>query len=80
VVEVALNDLVQRDKRLVGSLYGSSNTTVQIPRLLELHAAGRLPLDRLLGQRFDLAHINEAYSGLAEGALGRAVITMDGSA
>jgi S-(hydroxymethyl)glutathione dehydrogenase/alcohol dehydrogenase len=80
VVEVALNDLVQRDKRLVGSLYGSSNTTVQIPRLLELHAAGRLPLDRLLGQRFDLEHINEAYSGLAARALGRAVITMDGSA
>jgi S-(hydroxymethyl)glutathione dehydrogenase/alcohol dehydrogenase len=80
VVDVALNDLVQRDKRLVGSLYGSSNTIVQIPRLLGLYAAGRLPLDKLLGQRYDLEHINEAYSALSQGALGRAVITMDGPA
>ena len=74
-VSVPLNDLVQRDKRLVGSLYGSANTITQIPMLLELHAAGRLPLDKLLGQTYTLDQVNEAYEALGNGSVGRAVIT-----
>lgn len=73
-VPVLLNDLVQREKRLVGSLYGSANTLTQIPRLLELHAAGRLPLDRLLGSTYPLDRVNEAYAALAGGSVGRSVI------
>lgn len=74
VVQVRLNELVQREKRLVGSLYGSANTVIQIPRLLELYAAGRLPLDRLLGASYSLDGVNNAYAALADGALGRSVI------
>jgi Zn-dependent alcohol dehydrogenase len=73
-VAIPLNDLVQRDKRLIGSLYGSSNTLTQVPRLLELYATGRLPLDKLLGRSYALDEINEAYRDLVGGAVGRAVI------
>jgi Zn-dependent alcohol dehydrogenase len=73
-VAIPLNDLVQREKRLIGSLYGSSNTLSQVPRLLELYAAGRLDLDALLGRTYPLEQINEAYDALTAGAVGRAVI------
>lgn len=73
-VQIPLNDLVQREKRLVGSLYGSANTPVQVPRLLELYAAGRLDLDPLLGSTYPLERINEAYDALVAGAVGRAVV------
>ena len=38
---VPINDLVQRQKRLVGSLYGSANPQTDLPRLFELYLSGR---------------------------------------
>jgi Zn-dependent alcohol dehydrogenase len=69
-----INHLVQGDRGVRGSLYGSSNIPVDIPRILDLYEAGRLPLDRLLGETYPLAHVNQAYEDLAAGALGRALI------
>ena len=46
-VELPINELVQRQKRVVGSLYGSANPLVDLPRLFRLYLAGRLPLDEL---------------------------------
>ncbi len=69
-----INELVQRDLRVVGSLYGSSNTVVQIPRLLELHAAGRLDLSRIPGPEYRLDEINEAYARLPSQSVGRGLI------
>ncbi|MGW5611056.1 zinc-binding dehydrogenase [Streptomyces sp. NPDC003753] len=77
-VPVPVNPLVQQEKRLVGSLYGSANTPVDIPKLLDLFKAGRLPLDRLLGEQYELSAINEAYAALSQGATGRAVIVPSG--
>ncbi|RKS77472.1 S-(hydroxymethyl)glutathione dehydrogenase/alcohol dehydrogenase [Motilibacter peucedani] len=73
-VPVPVNELVQQQKRLVGSLYGSANPPVDLPRLLELYAAGRLPLDLLLGASYPLERVAEAYDALASGAVGRAVV------
>jgi len=74
VVEVPVNELVQQQKRLVGSLYGSANPPVDLPRLLALHRAGRLPLDDLLGATYSLEAVGEAYDALRAGAVGRAVV------
>ena len=71
---VPLNVLVQREKRVVGSLYGSANPLVDLPRLFELYLAGRLPLDRLVGRTYPLDHINTAFADLIGGAVGRGVI------
>jgi len=78
--DVAINPLVQQEKRIIGSLYGSSNMPIEIPEILRLHKAGKLPLDRLIGSRSELPQINEAYREMTQGAIGRAVITIDASA
>jgi Zn-dependent alcohol dehydrogenase len=72
--DVPLNVLVQREKRVIGSLYGSANPPIDLPRLFELYLAGRLPLDALIGRRYPLEQINEAFADLANGAVGRGVV------
>jgi Zn-dependent alcohol dehydrogenase len=74
---VPINDLVQRQKRLVGSLYGSTNPQLDLPRLFDLYLSGRLPLDELVGRRFPLAAVNEAYAALEHDAVGRSVVLID---
>ena len=73
-VPLPINELVQRDLRVIGSLYGSANTVVQIPRLLELHQAGRLDLSRIPGPEYRLEEINEAYARLPSQSVGRGLI------
>jgi Zn-dependent alcohol dehydrogenase len=72
--EVPINALVQQEKRIIGSLYGSSNTLVQLPKILDLYMAGRLPLEKLVGEQYPLSQINEAYDALQSGAPGRSII------
>ncbi|HEU5158208.1 MAG TPA: Zn-dependent alcohol dehydrogenase [Streptosporangiaceae bacterium] len=74
--DVPLNVLVQQEKRVIGSLYGSANPLIDLPRLFELYLAGRLPLDALIGRRYPLDRINEAFADLAEGAPGRGVVIL----
>jgi Zn-dependent alcohol dehydrogenase len=71
---VPLNALVQQQKQLVGSLYGSSNPAVDLPRLLDLYRTGQLPLDQLVGETYPLEGLEKAYDGLRGGAVGRAII------
>jgi Zn-dependent alcohol dehydrogenase len=73
---VPVNALVQQERRVLGSLYGSSNPVVQLPQILNLYQEGRLPLDRLVGRRFALDEVNEAYASLTSGATGRAIIVL----
>jgi Zn-dependent alcohol dehydrogenase len=73
-VPVPINDLVQRQKRIVGSLYGSSNPRIDLPRIFALYLAGRLPLGELIGGRRPLAEVNEAYAELRTGGLGRTIL------
>jgi Zn-dependent alcohol dehydrogenase len=73
-VAVPINDLVQRQKRVVGSLYGSSNPRVDLPRIFALYLAGRLPLDELIGDRRPLTEVNEAYADLRAGGVGRTIL------
>jgi Zn-dependent alcohol dehydrogenase len=76
-VPLPINELVQKDLRVIGSLYGSANTVRQIPRLLDLYQAGRLPLDRLLGTEYRLDDINTAFARLPAESVGRSVIVFD---
>jgi Zn-dependent alcohol dehydrogenase len=71
---IPINELVQQQKRLIGSLYGSANPPVDLPRILGLYLAGRLPLDVLLGERYALDGVDDAYDALRAGATGRAVV------
>ncbi len=73
-VSLPVNELVQRQKRVVGSLYGSSNPRIDLPRIFALYLAGRLPLDELIGTRRPLAEVNEAYAELRTGGVGRSIL------
>lgn len=65
---VPINPLVQQQRTIIGSLYGSANPFLDLPRIFTLYADGRLPLDQLIGQRMQLEQVNEAYQGLVGGA------------
>ena len=73
-VAIPINDLVQRQKRVVGSLYGSSNPRVDLPKIFALYLSGRLPLDELIGDRRPLAEVNQAYADLRSGGVGRTIL------
>lgn len=77
---VPINLLVQRERRVVGSLYGSSNPPVQLPQILELYRSGKLPLERLVGEAYALDEVNEAYQDLGRSAVGRSIIDVAASA
>jgi Zn-dependent alcohol dehydrogenase len=55
------------EKKILGSLLGSSNSQREIPRLLSLWRAGRLDLDAMVTARRPLAEINEAVDDLKAG-------------
>ncbi len=57
-----------------GSFYGSCNPQRDIPRLLNLYAAGKLKLGELITRTYRLEQINEAYADLVSGVLARGVI------
>src|SRR5439155_306007 len=75
VVSVNATDLVFQEKTLKGSFYGSTRPHADMPRLIELYMAGRLPLDRLLTRRYPLDQINEAYRAMLAGEVARSVVT-----
>jgi Zn-dependent alcohol dehydrogenase len=77
-VEIDLDLLWRGERRLLTSIYGSSNPRVDFPRLLALDACGRLDLRSLVRRRYPLERINEAYADLESGAPGRGILVMQG--
>ncbi len=75
-VELPLLELVDQEKQLRGSIYGSTRPGLDFPRLFDLYRHGRLPLDQLLSHRFRLDEINQAYEALQRGELTRAVVVL----
>ena len=68
---------VSREKTVKGSLYGSSSTRRDFPKLLNLYMAGKLKLDELVSQEYKLEEINEAYEAMLGGEVARGVIAFD---
>jgi NDMA-dependent alcohol dehydrogenase len=66
--------LVRHEKIVTGSLYGSCRPRQDMPRVLDLYAAGKLPLDRLITKVYPLAEINAAFDDMNAGHLARGVI------
>ena len=60
-VGVDMLDLVTYERRIVGSAYGSLSPALLVGRILDLYRAGTLELDALVGERFALEDINEAF-------------------
>ena len=66
-------------KAILGCVYGSADPERDFPRLLELHRAGRLHLDRLISRRIGLDDVNDAFRAMEAGEVARSVIVFDRS-
>lgn len=67
--------LVAGSRSIVGSYQGSAVPERDIPRYVGLWRAGRLPVEKLISSRIQLADINSALDELAEGRAIRQLIT-----
>src|SRR4030095_7630429 len=65
---------VMQEKRLIGSLYGSGQPTVDIPKLVELYREGKLKLRELVTHTYRLDEVNKALNTLAAGTDARGIM------
>jgi len=64
------------ERRVLGSIYGSSRPERDFPLILDLYRRGRLPLDKLVSHRLPLERIDDAFALLRNGEARRAVLAL----
>jgi alcohol dehydrogenase (nicotinoprotein) len=62
-----------------GSLFGDSNPTYDIPRILDLYRSGDVKLDELITRTYKLEEVNQGYDDLLAGKNIRGVIVHEHS-
>jgi S-(hydroxymethyl)glutathione dehydrogenase/alcohol dehydrogenase len=67
-------DFSNREKTLTGTIYGSEDPAVALPRLLDLVAAGELELAELVGPSFPLERADDAFRSSLAGEPGRVLV------
>jgi alcohol dehydrogenase len=65
---LSLSQMVGEEREIRGSYLGSGVPAVDINRDIDLYRAGRLPVNKLLGQSFTLDQVNEGFDHLASGS------------
>jgi Zn-dependent alcohol dehydrogenase len=76
-VPIPVGPLVLQNKRLLGSFVGTIKPHLDLPRLIELYRAKRLPLDDLITKRYSLDETAQAFADMESGSLARGVIVFD---
>jgi alcohol dehydrogenase len=64
------------ERRVLGSLYGSSRPERDFVTIIELYLRGLLPLDRLISHRLPLGEIEQAFELLRSGSALRVVLDL----
>jgi S-(hydroxymethyl)glutathione dehydrogenase / alcohol dehydrogenase len=67
------------ERRVLGSIYGSSRPERDFPALLGLYREGRLPLDKLISARLPLEAIDDAFALMRDGGAARVVLDLNGA-
>ena len=62
------------EKKLIGSMYGSTVFREHMPKLVDLFLAGRLDLSNLVSQRMPLDEVNDAFDYMKSGKVARSVL------
>jgi S-(hydroxymethyl)glutathione dehydrogenase/alcohol dehydrogenase len=73
-IPVPILELILYEKKIKGSLFGSSSPRADIPKLLDLYQAGYLKLDELITTEYALDGINQGYDDMRAGTNIRGVI------
>jgi Zn-dependent alcohol dehydrogenase len=74
VLSLPALSIPRMERRVLGSIYGSSRPERDFPRIFDLYRQGRLPLDLLVSHRLPLERVGEAFDLLRAGEGRRAVI------
>jgi S-(hydroxymethyl)glutathione dehydrogenase/alcohol dehydrogenase len=74
-VPFSAQELFHDEKTLRGSFYGSSDMAREVPRMIGLHRAGRLPLSRLVDDIVPLDRINDVVERQLRGQAVRVMVT-----
>ena len=64
-----------REKTLTGTIYGSEDPAVALPRLIDLVRSGELELASLVGPSFPLDRADDAFKASLAGEPGRVLVT-----
>ncbi len=78
VLELPALSIPRMERRVLGSMYGSSRPDRDFPRILDLYRSGRLPLDRLVSHRLPLAEVERAIDLMRSGEAVRVVLELEG--
>jgi S-(hydroxymethyl)glutathione dehydrogenase/alcohol dehydrogenase len=73
-IQIPSATLTLFEKRIQGSLFGSSNPLYDITKMLELYRSGHVKLDELITKKYRLEQINQGYEDLLRGDNIRGVI------
>lgn len=65
------------ERRIQGSMMGSNNFPVDIPRLVDFHMHGRMQLEKLVSKRLRLEDINDGFAAMERGGVARSVIVFE---
>ena len=65
---------MSQEKSILGSYMGSCVPVRDIPRFIELHRQGRLPVDRLIDRTIGFDQMNDGFDRLASGEMIRQIL------
>jgi len=74
-LELPLLDVFGRGGALKSSWYGDCLPSRDFPMLVDLHLAGRLPLDKFVSETIALGDVEEAFARMGRGEVLRSVVT-----
>ena len=66
-LELPAAKIVYGERRVLGSMYGSSRMHADMPRLLRLYRTGKLKVDELVTETYAIEQVNEAFDDLRAG-------------
>jgi alcohol dehydrogenase len=76
VLSLPALSIPRMERRVLGSLYGSSRPERDFSQILELYRNGRLPLDLLISHRLGLDDVDRAFELLRSGDALRVVLDL----
>ncbi|MFC9767208.1 Zn-dependent alcohol dehydrogenase [Rhodococcus jostii] len=76
-LRIPSSEFFMKEKRIQGSLFGSNQFMVDIPRFVDYYLQGRLRLDEMVSGRIRLDEINDGFDAMRQGGITRVVVEFD---
>ena len=76
-VPIPISELTLFEKKIKGSLFGSSNPSTDILKMLDLYNQGKIKLDELVTKQYKLDEVAQGYEDMHAGKILRGVLVFD---